>query len=413
MERDSDFPEGFLWGASSSAHQAEGYNHNDWTEWEEKTAKTRANKAGETKWPRYISDNYPSPLNEDNYISGKSADHFHRFGEDFEIAASLGHNAHRFSIEWSRIEPEEGEFSDSAISHYRGVFRSLRERGLRPVVTLWHWTLPLWVAERGGWENGKTIGWFAAYAGKIFSEFKDENALWITINEPEVWAANSYLVGKWPPQKNNLFSYLRVLKNLARAHKECCDVMRSVSRNFSVGIAKHNVYFEAAGKKVLNRILKRAADWWWNSDFLDRIEGYYDFIGLNYYFHNRIDYGFNKNENSWISDMGWEIYPDGLYHALLDLGKYRKPIYVTENGIADSRDAERGKFITEMTRSIGRAIRGGVDVRGYLYWSLTDNFEWVYGFWPRFGLVGIDYKNFERKIRPSALVYKKIIKGKL
>src|SRR3989338_7255750 len=159
--------ERFYWGAATSSHQIEGGNSNDWTEWEKTHAKRLALGAKRTTWPEFILKNYPSPLEPENYISGKACDHYNRFREDFDIAKSLGHNAHRFSLEWSRIEPEEGRFDEKEIAHYREVIAALRERGMEPFVTLWHWTLPLWLRNQGGWENKKTIQDFVLYAEKI------------------------------------------------------------------------------------------------------------------------------------------------------------------------------------------------------------------------------------------------------
>jgi beta-glucosidase len=167
-------------------------------------------------------------------------------------------------------------------------------------------------------------------------------------------------------------------------------------------------WFEAAGGFV-NDMLVRFADRIRNFYFLDGIRDATDFIGFNYYFHNRVDWGFNKNRNESVSDMGWEIYPEGIYHVLKKLKKYNLPIYITENGLADARDAQRTKFITDHLAWVRRAIDEDVDVRGYFHWSLLDNFEWDKGFWPRFGLIEIDYKSLERKIRPSAFAYKEII----
>jgi beta-glucosidase len=402
----------FLWGAATSAYQVEGGNNNDWTEWEKRNAKHLALSARRLEYPQYILDNHPNPLQEENYISDRTCDHYHRFREDFDIAKSLGHNAHRFSIEWSRIEPEEGRFNEKEIKHYRSIVGALRSRGLEPFVTIWHWTLPIWLKNKGGVINKNFPAYFRRYSEVIVSALGGVK-FWTTINEPEIYAANSYLVGKWPPQKKNLFSYLATLNNLIESHKLAFGAIKSIRPSAKVGIAKNNIYFEAAGKNPVNRLLKKAADWWWNSGFLEAIKNKLDFIGLNYYFHNRINWGFNKNLNKKTTDMEWEIYPEGIYCVLKDLTKYKLPIYITENGLADMRNAERADFIKEHVRFIEKAEGEGVDVRGYFHWSLLDNFEWDKGFWPRFGLVEVNYKTLVRKIRPSALVYKKIISESL
>jgi len=243
-----------------------------------------------------------------------------------------------------------------------------------------------------------------------------------------IYASNSYFKGVWPPQKKSIFSYLRVIKNLAKAHQSAYQTIHQISPSLKVGIAKNNIYFEGG-------LIAKLADWFWNRRFLNKIKNHQDFIGLNYYFHNiirpfgkfllfpersrRDNKNFNPSINSGIkiltnpgikifSDMGWEIYPQGIYHVLKDLKKYNQPIYITENGLADAKDEKREKFIKDHLCWIHKAIGEGVDVGGYLYWSLLDNFEWDKGFWPRFGLIEIDYRTLERKIRPSAEEYAKI-----
>ncbi|MDP2668403.1 MAG: glycoside hydrolase family 1 protein [bacterium] len=384
------FPKGFLWGAATSSHQVEGNNHNDWTEWELKNAERLSKESG---------GKYPP----ENFISGRACDHYNRFREDFDIAKSLNHNAHRFSIEWSRIEPEEGKWDEKEIEHYREVISALRERGIEPFVTLWHWTLPLWVAKQGGWENKKTVEDFTKYSERMAKEFGDIK-YWITINESKIYSINTHLRGKWPPQKRTLPGALKTYRNILLAHKRVYSKIHRAGVN--VGIAKNNSYFEGWASPLVNYL--------WNDWFLKRIKNHQDFIGLNYYFHNRIrGFKFNQNENKKISDFGWEIYPEGIYYVLKDLKKYNKPIYITENGLADAKDIYRADFIKEHLRWTHKAISEGVDVRGYLHWSLLDNFEWHQGFWPRFGLVEMDYKTMERRIRQSATVYAKIAKENL
>jgi beta-glucosidase len=394
------FPAGFLWGAATSSHQVEGGNRNDWTEWEAQSAKLKVESAKFKNWQDFILKNYPNPLQEENYISGRACDHYHRFREDFDIAKSLGHNAHRFSIEWSRIEPEEGKFNEREIEHYREVISALRERGMEPFVTLWHWTLPLWVRDKGGVENKNFPKYFSSYVEKILYAFKDDVRFWITLNEPEIYTFDSYVKGVWPPQKRSLVSALRVIRNLVRSHKLAHEKIYAIAKDARVGIAKNNIYFDNLLAPFLNRV--------WNFWFLDKISSTQDFIGLNYYFRGR-GYSLKKNEDKEVSDMGWESYPEGVYPVLKDLQKYNRPIYITENGIADARDEKRAQFIKDHLRRVVKAMQEGVDVRGYFYWSLLDNFEWDKGFWPRFGLVEVDYKTLERKIRPSAWAYRRII----
>lgn len=407
----ADFPKEFWWGAATSAHQVEGGNYNDWTEWEHANSARLAAEAARrhtnapTRIPDYILEKYPNPLQPENYISGRACDHYNRFRDDFDIAKLLGHNAHRLSIEWSRIEPEEGKFDEKEIEHYREVIKALRERGLEPFVTLWHWPVPLWLRDKGGWESKDIVRYFSGYIEHTVKKLGDLVTFWVTINEPEIYALNSYLRGIWPPQKKSLVKYLAVTLNLITAHKKAYGAIHLINPASRVGVAKNNTYFEGWPAGLLN--------WFWNRWFLNQVKNHQDFIGLNYYFHKRL-WGVRSGRNpaEEISDMGWEIYPEGIYHALMELKGYGKPVYITENGAADARDAIRGKFIEEHLGWTLEAIQDGADVKGYFHWSLLDNFEWDKGFWPRFGLVEVDYRTQERKIRPSAWEYKKMIEAK-
>lgn len=389
------FPEGFLWGAATSSHQVEGGNTNDWSEWERKNANRLAQIAIRKKWPDFILQNYPSPLEPQNYISGQACNHYNRFIEDFDIAKSLGHNAHRLAIEWSRIEPEEGKFDEKEIEHYREVIKSLRERGMEPFVTLWHWTLPLWVRDIGGWENKKTIGYFARYAGKIAQALGSEVKFWIVLNEVNVCSGLGYFKGVWPPERRSLMEYLRVNRHLAQAHIAVYDIIKKNNLAAQIGVAHNMIYFTGLGAGIKRYI--------YNFLFLNSIRRYQDFVGVNYYR--------SEKDIKECSDTGWSIDADGFYQVLKNAGRYEKPIYVLENGIADAKDTKRGNFIKEHVGAMKKAIDEGADIRGYFYWSLLDNFEWDKGFWPRFGLVEIDYKTLERKIRPSALEYAKICRS--
>jgi len=209
-----------------------------------------------------------------------------------------------------------------------------------------------------------------------------------------VWSSHAYLKGAWPPQRRNFYTHHRVFINLVDGHKGAYEAIHQSNPNALVGIAKNNIRFRG--------IAAFAKRWWWNQRFLDAICDWQDLIGVNYYF------GLCRAERQ--SDMGWDLCPEGIYHVLKDLTHYKKPIYITENGVADARDIHREKFIKEHLRWVLKAIEEGVDVRGYLYWSLLDNFEWDKGFWPRFGLVSVDYKTLKRVVRPSAWAYAKIAK---
>lgn len=408
--------ERFYWGAATSSHQIEGGNKNDWTEWEKHNASRLASLARRKRWPDFILRNHPSPIQPENYVSGRACDHYNRFREDFDIARSLGHNAHRFSLEWSRIEPEEGKFNEKEIQHYREVIAALRERGMEPFVTLWHWTVPRWFAERGGWLRPDAGRLFARFAARMAQEFGRDVRWWLTMNELETFARHGYFLGDRPPGRRNPFAAYRVLKALSRAHRDAYHAMKEVSSSLTVGFTESVVDFESYGRSPLNLLAMRAVRWWRNNPFFGALAESADFIGLQHYFHSRIRlnpfasaWGIQYNENKEVSDVGWEIYPESIYLVLKELARYGKPVVVTENGLADARDIHRARYIDDYVGQVLRAKREGVDVRGYFYWSLLDNFEWQSGFWPRFGLVEVDYRTLERRIRPSAWRYKELI----
>lgn len=406
------FPDGFLWGAATSSHQVEGGTKNNWSEWEKENAERLASEA-KNKWQPWQQEQFPEMFEKENYISGKACDHYNRYEEDFDIAKNLGHNAHRFSIEWSRIEPEEGKFDEKEIEHYRKVLIALRERGIEPVVTLWHWTHPLWVEEFGGPTNPRFAECFARYSKVMAEKFGDLVKFWMTINEPMSVIPNCYLIGIWPPQIKNPFVALRVYRNLASAHNRAYNVLHEINKDAQVGFANIVAYFEPHNKKsLLDILIVKIAEYFSNRKFLNMTKGHNDFLALQYYFHYKLSFfGGKKNDNNLVNDLGWEIYQKGLYYLLKWMGGYKLPIYITENGLADASDKKRSHLINEGLSWVHKAIDEGVDVRGYFYWSLLDNFEWDKGFWPRFGLVEVDFKTQKRMVRPSALEYAKICKS--
>lgn len=375
------FPEDFLWGASTAAYQVEGGIENcDWAE---------AARAGRVP------------------PAGQACDFYHRFEADFDLAASLGMNAQRFSIEWARIEPEEGKFDESEIEHYRAVLRALRARGLTPMVNLWHFTLPLWFSKRGGFLHRDAPEVFARYCRFVVERLGKEAELWLTHNEPMVYAGKGYWEGLWPPFCKNLLKHLRVVPSVARAHRAAYMAMKDARPEIQIGIAKHNIFFESNWNPV-NQLVCVFVDWFWNHRFLQLIDGYQDFIGLNHYHHRK--FGATAAEKARVvrSDIGWELHPWSLYRCLVGLKRYGLPIYVSEHGLADAADSRRSEFIKNAARSVHRALEEGVPVKGYLHWSLLDNYEWASGFTPRFGLIEVDYATQERRIRESAYVYKRL-----
>ena len=394
---DKIFPSQFFWGCATSAHQVEGGLINDWSQWE-KSEKRLAD----------LKQKQQDPL---DFISGAAANSYLENNADIKCLKDLNCNAYRFSVDWSRIEPEEGQFNNEALEYYRQFIVKLRAHNIEPFVTLWHWPVPLWLSAKGGWENKEIVNYFKKFVEKTATYLNAEVNFWITLNEPMVYTSQSYLVGEWPPQKKNPMAVYHVINNLVAAHKTAYEVLKKIDNNNQVGVAKHNMYFEAA-PGLINKILKKLADWWWNFRFLDKIKNHQDFIGLNYYFHNLINYGFSKQFSyEKKSDLEWGLHPEGIKFVLSDLKKYNKPVYITENGLADRGDQHRAWYIAEILKNVHSVIEDGVTVKGYFHWSLIDNFEWAEGFKPRFGLYEVNFQTYERIARSSAQLYADICKN--
>jgi beta-glucosidase len=371
-----NFPKGFLWGSATSSYQVEGgIDRCDW-----------ALAAEEGKVP----------------ACGKAADHYHLYSGDFDIAKSLGQNAHRFSVEWARIEPIEGQFNQVEIDHYRKVLQDLKNKGFYVSLTMWHFTLPDWFSEKGGFEHYRSPETFARYTKKIVEAFNDLVDDFCTINEPMVYVSNGYIRGNWPPFKKTFWQHCSVHKRIAKAHILSYKNIKKDFPGVTLGIVKDNIFFE--GKNIFTKFAARYVIWFWNHRFLNKIKDHVDYIGLNYYFHTVL----GEKPKGPFTDFGWSIYPRGISEMLKDLTRYNVPLYITENGLADEDDAMRADFIKDHLVEVHKAIQDGVDVRGYYHWSLLDNFEWAAGFGKRFGLVEIDYDTMERNIRNSAYVYKSI-----
>jgi len=406
------FQEGFLWGAATSAYQVEGGITNQWSEWEKENAERLAKQA-KTYWQDWQREKFPEMFDPQNYLSGRASDHYNRYEEDFDIAQKLNHNAHRFSIEWSRIEPEEGKFDEREIEHYRKVIKAIKDRGMEPFVTLWHWTNPVWLEKKGGCESKDFVFHFSRYSEYIAKNFAKEVKFWITLNEPTSVIASSYVTGMWPPQKRSLWSAWKLYKIFARAHIKAYKKIHLADPDSQVGFANILHSFEPYRRRwILDELMVRAGKYITNRRMINLTEGYNDFLTVQYYFHNRFKFPRKvRSENLPVTDMNWEIFPHGIYRIIRKLKEHHLPIYITENGLADADDSRRLSFIFHHLWEIHQAISEGADVRGYFHWSLLDNFEWDKGFWPRFGLVEIDYKTMERKMRPSAWKYAEICKN--
>lgn len=380
-----ELPTNFLYGASMSAHQVEGNNTNsDW--WQAETL---------------------------NYVakSGCAADHYNLYAQDFNIAKQLNLNAIRISIEWSRIEPKEGYFNYDEIEHYKAVLLNLKEKQLKSMVTLHHFTLPAWFANKGGFAKSKNLHYFARYVKLIVEELGVNIDYWNTVNEPEVYTVMSSLKGVWPPFKQNPVRALFLYRNLASAHKIAFQIIKQKFPQAQIGLAKNNVYYEPSRENnLLDKLGVKLMNWLGNFWFLDMVRNNIDFIGINYYFYNSISIGLDgfkhKNRQHAKSDMGDRTYPKGLYYVIQDLHKrYDKPICITENGIANATDQMRSRFIKEHLFWISKALENNIEIFGYFYWSLIDTYEWNDGTNPKFGLVEINFDTLERKIRSTDLPF--------
>lgn len=416
MEKNNKyFPKNFFWGASTASHQVEGKNINQWSVWEQANAKEFSQLAhtrisGLPIWGE-IKTQAESP---NNYISGDGVDHFRRYREDFDIIKQLNLNAFRFGIEWSRIEPEEGIWDETAIEHYRKYIRELRARGIEPFANIWHWTVPVWLEEKGGFKKSENIQYFSKFVQKIADELVDDLTYIITLNEPNVYTSFSYVIGEWPPEEKSLWTGIKVYRHLLKAHKEAYKILKRRKPQLQIGLAQQLANIQA--KRPHNLVDTTATKWmryYWNWWFLNRCRKQQDFVGFNYYFS---DYyrGFRPdNPKVPLNDLGWYMEPEGLYPLLLRVwSHYKKPIFITENGVADMNDDFRRWWLEESVVAMEKAISEGVDIRGYLHWSLLDNFEWKYGWWPKFGLVHVDREHgMKRTIRPSAKWFAQRIKS--
>ena len=417
------FPEGFLWGTATSAHQVEGNNtNNDWWAFEQgRNAIWHGDR------------------------SGRACDWWRDAEQDFDLMAEMGHNTHRLSVEWSRIEPQPGEFDPEAIARYREMLAGLRQRGIEPMVTLFHFSSPLWLAGQGGWSNPMAVDRFRRFTRYAAEQLGDLVSLWCTINEPNVYAALGYLLGEHAPGHKSLPLYFRVLRHLLEAHAAAYRVIHALDGRAKVGLVKNIPIFEPLDlNDRLAAWFTRLVDRNFNEVTLQAVvDGRLrfpvrlgvsqygllvdslDFVGLNYYTRERISLPLGRDKgrsfmqptpDAPVSDFGrngtyGEIYPEGLYRALKRVANLGKPVYVTENGLPDADDDQRPCFLLSHLAQIQRAITDGLDVRGYYYWSFTDNFEWAEGWSLRFGLVALDEKTQVRSPRPSAGLYTEIIRA--
>lgn len=417
-----DFPKSFLFGASTSAYQVEGGNfRSDWYRFELEKAKDWARRSrnynyGQGSISQQSWDMHRNEISsQQQYYSGPATDYWNRYETDLRRAKQdLGLSAYRFSVEWARVETSPGQFDPEALRRYREMAKLCRELGMEPFVTLWHFSLPQWFAEAGGWANSESPAIFERYASKVIAELSDQLEYVSTMNEPWTYVLLSYLTGQWPHhQRFPLLWTPLVCRNLIRSHRKTYASLKNQFPSLQVGVCLSYAQFEVASTrfKPWSRQVNRLWSWLSNDYFESRMAPSSDWLGVQYYFHSRTRLIPLRHGRTKTNDLGWTLVPRGHYPLLMRASAYGKPIYVTESGIADSLDRFRAQYIRDSLKWIGQAIDKGADVRGYFYWSLLDNLEWDKGRWPRFGLYEVDYATLERKLRPSGQEYAEIIRS--
>lgn len=410
---DVTFPKGFLWGASVSAHQVEGGTHNQWDEWEWRHA-TKSPQV--TKYLLEHLKNWPELSGRaaipDTYICGEAVDHYNRYEEDFKLLKKLHMDTFRFSIEWSRIEPREGQWDAREIAHYRKYLMKLREMHITPFVILWHFTLPVWFARKGGFTKRANVRYFTRYVAKITEELGDLWSFVITVNEPDTYTALGYVRGFWPPQVRNIVLAKRVYQNIQLAHQQAYAVVKAHDLNLQIGTSVSQTVDKLDSQFFLAKWSMQVWRWVARRWFLDSERMTADFVGVNFYMTNYYNWaGRWRNPPEPNNDLGWYMEPRAIEDMLVDVHeRYGRPIYITENGLADAHDQYREWWLKETIAGMQGALAQGVDLRGYMHWSLLDNFEWAFGWLAEFGLVHVDRATMKRTIRPSAKWFAEEIK---
>ncbi len=410
----SGLPKGFLFGAATAAHQVEGGNVNDWTDWENSSFPngTPHIKLGE--------------------VSGLAADSWNRFDDDLLLLEQLHANTYRFSVEWSRLEPQKGQWNQAAMDRYVDWAKRLRQKGIEPMVTLWHFTLPKWVRDQGGFLEDVTLADFEAFSRRVAEQLGPHVDWWCTINEPNVYAVKGWLAGEWPPgKKGETATQAQVIANLFRAHGRVAKALREVDtwdadgdgKATLISVAHHVRVFQPATSSPLDTGIAGLTDDFFNEsvpralvtghiklsvpgtvdidEWTPGLAGSIDWLGINYYSRDivRADLGDPSLSKQFVrpgrptSSLGWDLYPDGLALFLTRFQSYGVPMVITENGIADADGSQRPKFLKQHVLALEHAVANGANVKGYVHWALIDNFEWAEGFTPRFGLFTVDYEH--------------------
>jgi len=420
------FPRGFLWGTATAAHQVEGNNtNNQWWRWEQD---------GHTNGTSVLAC---------DWWSG-------RWREDFDRAAEGGQNAHRLSVEWSRIQPTPDAWDEDALERYRSMLRGLRERGMTPMVTLHHFTDPIWLGDSssrstGGWESESVVPLFEKFVRKTVDALKEYCTLWCTINEPNGYALNGYvgggLSGKFPPGRNSLKLAMQVQANLIRGHAAAYHAIHNIQPEARVGFALHYRSFAPhLSWSPVDRLLTHNASTMLNNIFpmalangvirsllgtirIPEAKGTQDYFGFNYYTRNHVTFDLRKPETMFshaffakdadLSDHAFLANePDGMFEGLKWIVRTfpNLPIIVSENGIADANDQLRPRYLAQHVHQMWRAVNFNWPIKGYFHWTLVDNFEWDHGWDLRFGLWALDEKTQKRTKRPAADLYAEICK---
>ena len=421
-------PRDFLLGTATSSHQVEGGNDNDWTQWE---------KSRFADGSLHIHDGSES---------GTAADSWNRFDDDLAAMKRLGANTYRFSLEWSRIEPRPGEWDESAILKYHQWAETLQANGITPMVTLNHFTLPRWVSDAGGWENDATVDAFERFSAKMAERLGDQVDWWCTINEPNVIVVSGYIDGIWPPGKQDTGLAAHVLARLFEAHARAAAQLRARDtrdadkdgKNTLIGLAHHVRFFQPATGSTADTAVTGLTDAFFNESLpqalrtghislfvpgaasIERdvpgLKGSVDYFGINYYTRDYVRQDLSPSfSHKYVpagrekSDIGWELYPEGLYLFLKRYASLGLPMVVTENGMDDRTGQRRPYFLKSHLYAVERAVAEGVPVRGYFHWSLLDNFEWAEGYAPRFGLFRVERdKDLTRQATPAVETFREV-----
>jgi beta-glucosidase len=423
----------FLLGTATAAHQIEGGLDNDWTVWEQgRFADGRPHIVGDQR-------------------SGDAVRSWDLWAQDIAAMRRLGANSYRFGVEWSRLEPTPGAWDLAAVERYRAQMMAMRAAGITPFVTLYHFTLPRWFAERGGWEHADAVAAFERFSERAAAAFGDLVDFWCTINEPTVYVVQGYFKGEWPPGVQSPSRGSAVLLTLLRAHARSTAALRRLDtvdadgdgHATRIGLAHHLRIFQPASTSPLDREIAALTDDYNNTSVpraaatgrvrlfipsevdideeVPGLRGSFDYLGVNYYTRDviRADLGSPTLSviYTWghrpVTDLGWDDYPEGLYRLLVRMRAYGLPIYITESGVADARDTMRRAYLRSHVYAVERAIAAGADVRGFYYWSLMDNFEWANGYNTQFGLFTVDRSrpDMPRAMRPSGEAFREIARN--